>query len=310
MVQLGSSPIQVSALGVGAWAWGDRVTWGYGRGYGKADVREAFEASLDAGLTLFDTAEIYGMGSSERLLGEFVKERPDGAVVATKFFPFPWRLRRGDLTRALRASLRRLGLPRVDLYQIHWPFPPMPIRMWSAALAEALSLGLTRAVGVSNYDRRQAQECHRVLTSQGHPLASNQIEFSLLERAPQRSGLLETCQDLGVAVIAYSPLAKGLLTGKYSPSHPPPPIRRRAFNRGDLERLPALIAAEREIGQAYGGKTPGQVALNWVMARGALPIPGAKTAAQARENAGALGWRLTPEEARELERLADKVVGV
>ena len=309
LMQLGSSPIRVPALGVGAWAWGDRVTWGYGRRYGKADVRAAFHASLDAGLTLIDSAEIYGMGRSERLLGEFLRERPDGAVVATKFFPYPWRLRRGELDRALRASLRRLGLPRVDLYQIHWPFPPIPVRAWAEALADALSLGLTRTAGVSTFDPHQTREAHGVLLARGHSLTSNQIEYSLLEREPERNGLLRACQDLGVTVIAYSPLAMGLLTGKFSPSHPPPVIRRRAFGRVDLERLNRLIAALREVGQAYGRKTPGQVALNWVIAKGTLPIPGAKNADQARENAGALGWRMSPDEMRHLELVADQTMG-
>ena len=211
--------------------------------------------------------------------------------------------------RALRGSLRRLGLPRVDLYQIHWPFPPLPVRVWAEALAEAVQLGLTAAVGVSNYNRSETRDTHQVLAERGLPLASNQIELSLLERNPERSGLMETCRELGVNVIAYSPLAMGLLTGKYTAAHRPPPMRRRAFARVDMARLPTLIAALREAGQAHGGKTPGQVALNWVMAKGAMPIPGAKTSAQAVENAGALGWTLTPEEVHDLERIADSVVG-
>jgi len=309
-VQLGSSAIRVPALGVGAWAWGDRVVWGYGRGYGRAEVRAAFHASLDAGLTFVDTAEIYGTGRSERLLGEFLGERTEGVIVATKFFPYPWRLRRGDLARALRASLRRLGLPRVALYQIHFPSPPIPVRTWAEALADVLSLGLTQTAGVSNFNRRQTREAHGVLLARGHSLTSNQIEFSLLERGPERTGLLGTCQDLGVTVIAYSPLAMGLLTGKFSPSRPPPVMRRRAFARVNLDRLLRLIEALREVGQAHGGKTPGQVALNWVIAKGALPIPGAKNADQARENAGALGWRMSPDEMRHLERVADQTLGL
>ena len=301
--------VEWPAMGVGAWSWGDSLTWGYGRGYGKGDVRAAFDASRAAGLSFFDTAEIYGMGRSERLLGEFLGGGTNGVIVATKFFPFPWRLRRGDLQRALRGSLRRLGLPRVDLYQIHFPFPPVPVRVWAEALAEAVHLGLTSAAGVSNYDRSETRETHRVLAERGLPLASNQIEFSLLERSPERTGLLEACQELGVKVIAYSPLAMGLLTGKFTSSHRPPPMRRRSFVRVDLARLPVLVSALREAGLAHGGRTPGQVALNWVMAKGAMPIPGAKNAAQARENAGALGWSLTPEETHDLERIADTVVG-
>lgn len=304
-----SSDIHWPDMGVGVWSWGDRLTWGYGREYGKEDVHAAYEASLAAGLSFFDTAEIYGFGRSESLLGEFLGEHRDGVRVATKFFPFPWRLRPGNLIRALRSSLQRLGLPRVDLYQIHWPFPPVPTRVWAEALADAVRLGLTRAVGVSNYGRALTRQTHRFLADRGIPLASNQIEFSLLDRTPERTGLLDTCRELGVKVIAYSPLAMGLLTGKYSSAHRLPPPRWRSFRRVDLDRLPALVTALREVGQAHGGKTPGQVALNWVITKGAVPIPGAKNAAQARENAGALGWTLTPEESRHLEQVADTVVG-
>jgi aryl-alcohol dehydrogenase-like predicted oxidoreductase len=303
-----SSGIDWPAMGVGVWSWGDRLTWGYGRGYGKDDVHAAYEASLAAGLSFFDTAEIYGFGRSESLLGEFLRQHRDGALVATKFFPFPWRLRPGNLILALRSSLRRLGLPSVDLYQIHWPFPPVPTRVWAEALADAVRMGLTRTVGVSNYGLALTRQTNRSLADHGIPLASNQIEFSLLDRTPERTGLLDTCHELGVKVIAYSPLAMGLLTGKYSSARRPPPSRLRSFRRVDLDRLPTLVAALREVGQAHGDRTAGQVALNWVVTKGAVPIPGAKNAAQATENAGAVGWSLSTEESRHLEQVADTVV--
>ena len=303
-----SAGIDWPAMGVGVWSWGDRLTWGYGNEYGKEDVHAAFEASLAAGLSFFDTAEIYGFGRSESLLGEFLREHRNGVFVASKFFPFPWRLRPGNLIRALRSSLLRLGLPRVDLYQIHWPFPPVPTRVWAEALADAVGLGLTRAVGVSNYGPALTRQTCQFLADRGIPLASNQIEFSLLDRTPESTGLLDTCRELGVKVIAYSPLAMGLLTGKYSSAHRPPPTRLRSFRRVDLDRLPALVAALREVGQAYGSKTAGQVALNWVIAKGAVPITGAKNAVQATENAGAVGWSLSSEESRHLEQIAATVV--
>jgi aryl-alcohol dehydrogenase-like predicted oxidoreductase len=177
-------------------------------------------------------------------------------------------------------------------------------------MASAVGQGLTRSVGVSNYGVALTRESWGRLGDLGVPLASNQVEFSLLERGPETSGLIGLCRDLGITVIAYSPLAMGLLTGKFTPSNPLPLIRRRAYWGIDLRRLGRLIGALREVGQAHGGKTPGQVALNWVLAQGALPIPGAKNATQARENAGALGWRMTDDEARHLERIAGEVVGV
>ena len=124
-VTLGPTDVHISPMGVGAWAWGDRFYWGYGREYTKEDVRAAFKASVAAGINFFDTAEVYGFGQSERLLGEVGADQ--GVVVASKFMPLPWRLRRGSLLRALRGSLRRLGMDRVGLYQIHWPFLLVPI---------------------------------------------------------------------------------------------------------------------------------------------------------------------------------------
>ncbi|MGH2368394.1 MAG: aldo/keto reductase, partial [Chloroflexota bacterium] len=224
-LQLGHTDVRISPLGVGTWAWGDRLFWGYGRGYGDADLQAAFQGSLGAGVTLFDTAEIYGRGQSERLLGRFchaiARDQVPQPVVATKFFPFPWRLRRQDLLRALRGSLQRLGLERVDLYQMHWPYAPVPIETWMDALADAVEAGLARAVGVSNYNVKQLRRAHAALARRGVPLASNQVQYSLLHRRPERDGVAQACRDLGVTLIAYSPLELGLLTGKYTPDTPP-----------------------------------------------------------------------------------------
>ena len=299
-MELGRSGIRVSPVGIGTWAWGDRLVWGYGRSYTDADLREAFQAAVGAGLTFFDTAEIYGWGRAERLLGQFMGGG-GGVTVATKFLPFPWRLSRGSLLRALRASLRRLGLRQVDLYQIHWPYPPLPVETWAEALADAVEAGLTRAVGVSNFSAPQMRRAYETLARRGIPLASNQVEYSLLHRRPERNGVMAACRELGVTLIAYSPLAMGVLSGKYSPERPPPGLRGRRYSPAALKRLQPLLGLLREIGQAHGGKTPSQVALNWVLAKGALPIPGAKNARQVQENAGALGWQLAPDEVAALD---------
>lgn len=312
-VPLGTSGIRLSAVGVGAWSWGDRFYWGYGKSYGEAEVRGAFDASLKAGVRLIDTAELYGFGRSERLVGRFLQKSGarDRVVIATKFLPAPWRLRRGDLLRALRGSLRRLRLEKVDLYQVHGPLPPVPITTWAEALGEAVEQGLARAVGVSNYGVEQMLRARDTLARRGVPLASNQVAYSLLERARERSGLLEACRREGITLIAYSPLAEGLLTGKYRPGLPPPGVRGRRI--GDPRRIAAiqpLITSLRELGNAHGGKTPAQVALNWLVWKGAVPIPGAKNAAQAVENAGAVGWTLTGEEVAWLDDAAARLVPV
>lgn len=306
-VPLGETEVHVPPLGIGTWAWGDRLFWGYGRSYTEADLQAAFETCLEAGINFFDTAEVYGRGESERLLGRFIRMAGRPVVVATKFLPYPWRLRRGSLIRALSGSLRRLGMKQVDLYQIHWPFPPVSIETWMAALADAVEAGLTRAVGVSNYNVEQMRRAHVALSQRGIPLASNQVEYSLLKRAPERNGLLDTCRELNVTLIAYSPLAQGLLTGKYTPENPPPGVRRRRYSRERLARIQPLVNLLREIGAAHGGKTPAQVAINWVICKGAVPIPGVKNERQARQNIGALGWRLSEEEVQVLDEASEEV---
>ncbi len=307
-ISLGSSDLRVSPLGIGTWAWGDRMFWGYGRDYTDADLQAAFDASLAAGITWFDTAEIYGSGQSERLLGQFARAAGGPVVVATKFFPFPWRWRPSSILNALRRSLQRLGLEQVDLYQIHQPFPPVPIETWMAGLADAVEAGLVRAVGVSNYSPEQTRRAHAALAQRGVPLASNQVAYSLLHRLPERNGLVEVCRELNITLIAYSPLAQGLLTGKYTPENPPPGLRGWRFNRKLVAQSQPLIALLSETGAAHGGKTPAQVALNWVICKGAVPIPGAKTARQAQDNAGALGWRLTDQEVAVLDAASEAVL--
>ncbi len=301
-----STFLQAIEMGVGAWAWGDRMVWQYGAGYTDEDVRRAFFAAVENGIALVDTAEIYGRGRSERLIGEFLPQLQRPVLVATKYFPYPWRLGGRPLRRALRASLQRLGLEQVDLYQIHWPTPLVSIDALMRAMADAVEEGLVRAVGVSNYNEEQMMLAQSALQRRGLRLAANQVEYSLLNRQVEKNGLLKRCQEMDVRLIAYSPLAMGLLTGKYTPQNPPPGLRGRKYGRR-LAAIQPLIDLLRQIGQAHGGKTPAQVALNWTICKGALPIPGAKNARQAEMNAGALGWRLTEDEVAALDEASDRV---
>ncbi len=295
------------SFGLGTWQWGDRRIWGYGGAFGESDARAAFDASRQAGVRFFDTAEIYGGGESERILGRFIRDSGADVFVATKFLPYPWRVRRGSLLRALEGSLGRLRLASVDLYQVHWPLPVVPPDFWAEDLAEAVRAGMTRAVGVSNYGVSQTQRMYEALDRRGIHLASNQVRFSLLDRSPEYSGLLGACRDLGVSVIAYSPLAQGLLTGKYGPGSMPGGVRRLMAGRGGQAGLAStIVAVLREIGDARG-KTPSQVALNWLTRKGSVPIPGAKNRQQAEQNAGALGWELTEDEMARLDRASARV---
>jgi len=296
-------------MGLGTWAWGDRSTWGmdgYDPSYGFDTIRGAYERAIAAGVTLLDTAEMYGNGESERIIGRLLREdtaNRDRVVVATKFMPFPWRVPLARaLMKSLRASLERLGLPFVHLYQIHGPISFRPARAVAAALAAPYRAGLVKAVGVSNYSEGEMRAIHGALAAEGIPLATNQVEYSLLRTMPETSGLLRACSDLGVTPLAYSPLAMGRLTGKYGVANPPP--GKRNFSAFPMAEIEPVVAELRRIGAAHGGKSPAQVALNWVMCKGAVPIPGAKNAAQAEQNAGALGWTLVPDEVAALDRVA------
>jgi aryl-alcohol dehydrogenase-like predicted oxidoreductase len=300
-IRLGESDLRVSPLGVGTNSWGSG---------GKPDpeMKTAFAAALAAGINFFDTAEVYSLGGSERTVALGMQSAPKDAVVATKFMPLPWRVRKSSLAEALQASLARLGLPRVDLYMTHFPFPPVAIETWMDALADAVQAGFAHAAGVSNYNAAQMRRAHAALAKRGLPLASNQVEYSLLRRGPERGGLLAACGELKVTLVAYRPLCSGLLSGKYSQDNPPSGARGARYNRAYLERIAPLLALLRDIA-GRRGKTPSQVALNWVICKGALPIPGAKNARQAEENAGALGWRLSEDEVAALDKTGPETMG-
>ena len=291
-------------MGLGAWEWGDRIMWQYGRTHTEEDIRAAFQVSVQEGIRFIDTAEVYGSGRSERLLGEFVRETQQTVLIATKFFPMPWRLSKDSVPRALRRSLERLGVESVDLYQIHWPTPLLSIETMMDGMTLGVEKGWTRTVGVSNFSSTQMINAYSALARNKIALASNQVHFSLLNRDAEKSGLLARARELGVRVIAHSPLEMGILSGKYAPGHLPPGPRAAQYS-GLLPSLAPLFKLMTEIGQDHGGKTNVQVALNWVVCKGALPIPGAKNAEQAQQNAGSLGWRLTDEQVARLDEASD-----
>jgi aryl-alcohol dehydrogenase-like predicted oxidoreductase len=302
----GTNILESIELGLGAWAWGDRVVWQYGRGYGAEDVRGAFETSVREGIRLIDTAEVYGSGRSERFLGEFARGRGNEVLVATKFFPWPWRLSWKSIAAALKASLARLGMDRVALYQIHSPISPLSPETMAEALVDCVDAGLTQAVGISNFDEGQMLRVYSTLARHNISLASNQVHYSLLQREVEKNGMLARCKELGIRLMAYSPLEMGLLTGKYGRAHLPPGSRALRY-ASLVGRLHPLLKLMTEIGQDLGGRSNAQVALNWVIAKGALPIPGAKNAEQALENAGALGWSLDAVAVAALDAVSDEI---
>ena len=309
LVPLGRSGLDVSPVGAGTWQWGGRFYWGYGRSYTDADLAEAYLACVANGINWFDTAELYGRGRSERILGGLVNGRGLGrdsdapkSLIATKFFPYPWRVHQSSFRRALRASLRRLNTDSIDLYQTHFPYRPRSFKYWVDALGDAAQDGLIKAVGVSNYSAEQAMRAHEILDRRGVVLASNQIGYSLLNRRPESSGVLAACRELDVAVISFGPLFEGLLTGKYGPGSPPMLLRRLRWASKRVGPIAPLLSLMGDIAGAHGA-SHSQVALRWLVQKGTLPIPGVKSAAQAIDNASAMKWELGGDEVEALDQM-------
>ncbi len=306
--RLGASPVEVVPLGVGCWAWGDEEYWRYGHEHGPADAIDAFDASVAAGLDFFDTAEAYAWGKGEQILGALVRKSGADVVIATKYAPLAGRGGAAAVAKGLAGSLRRLRMPAVDLYQLHWPDrEEAPIAAMMHALADAVDAGQARAVGVSNFRAGEMREAHAVLARRGIPLAVNQVKYSLLHRSPEVDGVLEACRELDVALLAYSPLEQGLLTGKYTTDRLPPGERAQVpwFAPENIAAAEPVVARLRAIAETHG-VTPAAIALAWLLATpGVIPLAGARTAAQARDNAAALHVRLDDSERAELDAAAE-----
>jgi aryl-alcohol dehydrogenase-like predicted oxidoreductase len=280
---------RISRIGLGTWQFGSRE-WGYGSSYAGQEAHAIVRRALELGVTLFDTAEIYGFGRSERILGQALGEDRDSAFIATKILPVlplaPVVEQRGV------ASANRLGVRRLDLYQVHQPNPVVRDGTIMRGMRALQRVGLVGEVGVSNYslDRWRAAE-----TALGHRVLSNQVQYSLAIRAPERD-LLPFAETTGHLVIAYSPLAQGLLSGRYHRGHRPANRVRSAnplFLPENLERAGDLIATLREVADAHSA-TPAQIALAWAIHRPAVvAIPGASSLEQLESNVAAADIDLT-----------------
>lgn len=310
-VPLGKSSLSIRPIGVGTWAWGDRVFWNYPHGYNEADIRASFEISMQAGVDFIDTAEAYGFGAAERMLGNFLAAAEQKPILASKFYPFPWRLTKASFRQALQGSLKRLQRESLDIYMIHWPMPPSR-RVWVKALADAVREGLVHLAGISNFSTAQMRDAHQLLADRDVALAVTQVPYSLLNRTIEHSGMFEASRELGITVMAYSPLEQGLLTGKFSAQNPPPDARGRAFAQRMMQHIDPLLGLMREVGEAHrvdgDNRSVGEVAIAWVIAKGAVTIPGAKNAKQAAQNVKALTLRLSPEEVAALDEASEAAI--
>jgi aryl-alcohol dehydrogenase-like predicted oxidoreductase len=292
--------VRVSRIGVGCWQFGSS-DWGYGSAYESVALAIVHRA-LELGVNLIDTAELYARGASEAIVGRALEGRRDGAFVATKLWPvLPTAGRTFEHGRLFRA---RLGVEVIDLYQVHFPNPVVPLRQTMAGMRRLQEEGLVRHVGVSNYS---ADWWRRAESELDGPVLSNQVQYSLARRRPERS-VLPYAQDNDRLVIAYSPLAQGLLGGRYDVDHRPTnPARRQnpLFLPENLQRADGLIRALREVAAAHGA-TPAQVALAWLLRRpNVVAIPAASTVEQLEHNVAAADLDLTEEEDRRLTDASD-----
>ncbi len=292
--------VRLFPVGLGTWQFGSGE-WGYGTTYAAEVAPRIVERSLDLGVDVIDTAEIYGFGRSERIVGGALARRRTEAFLATKLFPV---LPVGPVVgwRA-RGSLRRLATDHVDLYQVHWPNPVVPQRPVADALGKLLDAGLARHVGVSNYPLQRWQELEREL---GRPVLSNQVRYSLVDRTPERE-LLGWAQANGRVIIAYSPLAQGLLSGRYGPDRRPTGLRARSsvFRPDSLAAAAPLLDVLREVAEAHRS-TPAQVALAWLVRRpNVVVIPGASSVEQAEHNAASADIELSAAEDDALTAASD-----
>jgi aryl-alcohol dehydrogenase-like predicted oxidoreductase len=294
--------LRVSVIGLGAWQFGT-PEWGWGTQFGPADALAVVDRARALGVTLIDTAELYGGGESERLLGRALADPAarDPVVLASKVTPtWPTRDR---VAAAARGSLARLGTDHLDLYQVHWPNPLVPQRSTMAGMRTLRAGGLVRHVGVSNYGLGRWRAAEAAL---GEPVVSNQVRYSLLARRPERE-LLPHAAAAGRLIVAYSPLAQGVLTGKYSAATAPGGVRAQnlLFSSENLRRAEPVLSALRELAAAHQA-TLAQVALAWVVHHpGVVAIPGAKSVAQVEANAAAADLRLAPDELAHLTAAAD-----
>jgi pyridoxine 4-dehydrogenase len=302
-------------MGCGTWAWGNRLLWGYDQSMDE-QLQAVFNLCVNSGVTLFDTGDSYGTGrlngQSEKLLGRFSEAyrgaNQDQICIATKLAPYPWRLTRGAMRSAGQASAKRLGRT-VDLVQMHWSTANYaPWQEWTllAGLMDLHEQGQVKGVGLSNYGPKRLRRVHQKFAERGIPITSLQVQYSLLSTYPVTElGVKEVCDELGIQLIAYSPLALGLLTGKYSDGQKLPGGLRGFLFRQLLPGIRPVLDCVEAIAQ-FRSKTPAQIALNWCICKGTIPIPGAKSVEQAQQNIGALGWQLDPGEVIELDRAAQK----
>lgn len=292
----------LSVIGVGTWQFGSRE-WAYGKDYAGTTAIDIVHRALDLGVNVIDTAEVYGFGKSERIVGRAVAGRRNEAYLASKLLPVVPPVGGGYVASRGRKSAQRLGVDCIDLYQVHWPNPIVPASTIANGLRRLQDDGVVRQVGVSNYSLAGWRKLEATL---GRTILSNQVQYSLAVRKPERE-LVPFAQANDRVIIAYSPLAQGLLGAKYDATNVPNDVRstNSLFLPENLERAGPLLGALRDIAKTHDA-TPAQVALAWVVRRpNVIAIPGASSVAQLEANVAAADLELTDDDDARLTEASD-----
>ena len=310
--RLGQTEIEITPIGLGVmqFAGGEGIFGMMFPEISQEKMNGIIKTALDGGINWFDTAEIYGRGRSERGLSNGLRaaeKKDDEVIVATKWFPM-FRTAR-NIPRTISDRLHFLNGYSIDLYMVHQPWGFSPPEAEMEAMADLVEKGKVRAIGVSNFNVEHMRRAHRALQKRGLPLAVNQVQYSLLHRKVETNGVLAAAKELGVTITAWSPLASGLLTGKF---HKDPEILnqtlfgRRMQLRREIERSRPLVQALEEIANEHDA-TPAQIALNWLIhfqGEAVVAIPGASKVKQAEESAGVMNFKLSNEAMARLDELS------
>lgn len=293
-------------IALGTWAWGSGAFGGdavYGVNTNEENLKPVFEAAAKAGLGLWDTATVYAMGDSERILGQFVASVPRESVqISTKFTPQLAEMYDNSVEKMANASMERMGIDYIDMYWIH---NPMDVERWTPGLIPLLQSGKVRQVGVSNHNIREIERANEILGQAGFRVSAVQNHFSLLYRSSERGGVLDYCHRHDIRFWSYMVLEQGALTGNFSPTNPLPADsdRGRKYNPV-LDKLQALTDEMKAIGKKYGASCS-QIGIAWAIAKGTMPIVGATKERHVAEAAAAADIVLTNDEVARLETLAD-----
>jgi aryl-alcohol dehydrogenase-like predicted oxidoreductase len=296
----------MSKIALGTWAWGAGAFGGDAVFGSKTDVenlKPVFDAAMKAGLNLWDTATVYGMGESEKILGTFVAgEKRETVEVSTKFTPQLAEVYENSVEKMANASIERMGCDYIDIYWIH---NPMDVERWTPGLIPLLQSGKVKRVGVSNHNIKEIQRANEILGEVGFKVSAVQNHFSLLYRSSEKGGVLDYCKENGIVFWAYMVLEQGALSGKYNKENPLPEESDRGKKYNPvLPQLEALTNEMTAIGLKYGASCS-QIGIAWAIAKGTLPIIGATKERHVIEAAEAAKIELTAEEITRLEQLAD-----